>query len=397
MTHPIDLLAPAFCANPYPHYAELRRMNPVCQVEPHGMWAVTRYEDVLFILKNPSVFSSAGFKMAWQPPWVGYNPIANSLIAMDPPQHTRLRGLVFRAFGAGAVARLEPRVRAAAENLADGLKDGADFVSTMALPLPAFAISQILGLDPKLLPHFKQWSDDLISITPSPQPPEVAERIRNTIARMTGYIKEVIAERRRKPADDTVSDLIAAELEGQRLTDVEIIDFLIFLLIAGLESTTNLLGNSLIFLASHPEMMERLHAEPAVIPLFIEEMLRFDGPGQGVPRIAAAETTLSGVTIPRGSLVFPLLASANRDESKFPNPDRFDLNRGSQGGLHFGQGSHFCIGALLARMEARIVLEIVAARYQRVEHVLDAIQYQRALTTRGPIALPLRYIPATRA
>jgi cytochrome P450 len=397
MTHPIDLLNPEFCANPYPHYAELRRLSPVCQVEPHGMWVVTRYEDVSFILKNHSHFSSAGFKVAWQPSWVGYNPIANSLIAADPPQHTRLRSLVFRAFGPGTVARLESRVRAAAEKLADGLVEGADFVRTMALPLPAFVISEILGLDHELLPYFKQWSDDIVSITPTPRSPEEAERIRNTIAKLTSYVREVIAARRRQPADDTVSELLRAEVDGQRLTETEITDFLIFLLIAGLESTTNLLGNALIFLAAHPEMLGRLHAEPALVLLFIEEMLRYDGPAQGVPRIAAAETTLSGVTIPRGALVFPLIASANRDESKFPEPDRFDLHRGSQGGLQFGQGSHFCIGALLARMEARIVLETVAARYQRVEHVSGGVQYQRALTTRGPVALPLRYIPASTA
>jgi cytochrome P450 len=358
------------------------------------MWVVTRYEDVLFILRNHSVFSSAGFKVAWQPPWVGYNPIANSMIAMDPPQHTRLRSLVFRAFGPGTVTRLEPRVRATTGKLADSLVDGADFMRTMALPLPAFVISEILGLDQELLPYFKQWADDIISITPTPGTSEDVERVRSTIAKLTGYVKEVIAARRRQPADDTVSELIRAEIDGQRLLDTEIADFLILLLIAGMESTTNLLGNALVFLSRHPEMMARLHAEPTLIPLFIEEMLRYDGPAQGIPRIAAAETTLSDVTIPRGALVFPLIASANRDESKFPDPDRFDLHRGAQGGLQFGQGVHFCIGALLARMEALIALETVTARFQRVELASEEIQYQRALTTRGPVALPLRYIPA---
>ncbi|WNG17808.1 cytochrome P450 [Cystobacter fuscus] len=393
MTHSINLLDPEFLANPYPHYAELRRRSPVCQVEPNGIWAVTRYEDVLHVLKNHSVFSSGGFKAAWQPPWVGYNPIANSMIATDPPQHTRLRGLVFRAFGPDAIARMEPRVRATAEKLADGLVEGADFVQKMALPLPASAISNILGLDEELLPYFKQWSDDMISVTPTPPSLEVAERVRGTVAKVTGYVREVIEARRRKPTDDTVSELLRAEVEGQRLSDAEITDFLILLLIAGMESTTNLLGNSLVFLAAHPEMMERLQAEPSLIPPFIEEMLRYESPGQGIPRLTSAETTLAGVTLPAGALVFPMLGSANRDERKFPDPDRFDLKRNTQGVLAFGQGAHFCVGAMLARMESRLVLETLLARFQRVERVSDDLQYQCALTTRGPIALPLRYIP----
>ena len=392
MTSPINLLAPEFLANPYPHYERLRRESPVCQIEPNGMWAVSRYEDVLFVLKNHAIFSSAGFRVAWQPAWVGYNPLANSLIAMDPPQHTRLRALVLRAFGPPTIARLESRVRATAERFASGLVDGADFMGTMGLPLPAYVISEILGVDHALLPLFKQWSDDIVSVTPVPESPEAAERIRGTIAKVTGYVREVLEERRRQPADDTVSDLLRAEVDGQRLTDVELTDFLILLLIAGLESTTNLLGNALVFLAAHPEMMARLRAEPALIPAFVDEMLRYDGPAPGVPRIAATETTLSGVTLPPGALVFPLMASANRDERKFPNADRFDLHRGSQGGLQFGQGAHFCLGAMLARMESRIVLETMVSRFQRVEHVGGDIRYQRALTTRGPIALPLRYI-----
>ena len=391
---PINLMSPEVLANPYPYYAELRRQSPVCQVEPHGMWAVSRYEDVLFVLKNPSLFSSSGFTVAWQPAWVGYNPMANSMITRDPPQHTRLRALLLRAFGPPTLARLEPRVRATAERLASGLVDGADFIQTLALPVPAYVISEILGLDYQLLPYFKQWSDDIVAITPTPASPETAERIRGTIAKLTAYVEKVIEERRRAPADDTVSELLRAEVEGQRLTDVEIKDFLILLLIAGLESTTNLLGNSLLFLADHPEMMARLRAEPSLIPSFIEEMLRYDGVAPGVPRIAASDVTLAGVTIPRGSMVFPLMSSANRDERRFPEPDRFDLNRGSQGGLAFGQGAHFCLGAMLARMEVRIVLETVLARFQRVERMPGNIQYQCALTTRGPVALPLRYIPA---
>ncbi|WP_438000052.1 cytochrome P450 [Sorangium sp. So ce185] len=374
----------------------MRRTSPVCQVDPGGMWAVTRYEDVLFVMKNPGLFSSEGFKVAWQPPWVGYNPFANSMLAMDPPAHTRLRGLIHRAFGAATVARIEPRLRAVATELTNRLVEEADFVEAFAHPLPAFAIGEILGLDHALHARFKRWADDIVSITPELPSPEDAQRVKTTLAELTGYLMEVIAKRRRAPVDDTVSDLVRAELDGQRLTDAEIVEFLVTLLIGGLETTTHLLSNSLLFLADHPDMMERLHAEPGLISLFVEEMLRYDGPVQTLPRIATADVVLSGVTVPRGALVLPIMASANRDEARFKDPDRFDLHRGSQGGLHFGHGVHFCIGAALARMEARVALEAVMARFERVERVPHEVRYNRTLTVRGPIALPLRFIPARR-
>ncbi|WP_437680288.1 cytochrome P450 [Sorangium sp. So ce131] len=393
MNQTINVFDPAFRADPYPRLAELRRVSPVCQIEPGGMWAVTRYEDVLFVLKNPELFSSGGFKAAWEPPWVGYNPMANSMLAMDPPAHARLRGLIHRAFGASTVARLEPRVRAVADALAGDLVGEVEFVDGFALPLPAFVIGELLGMDPALRRNFKRWTDDILSITPDR--PEDAERVRKTIADLTGYIREVIAARRRAPAEDTVTDLIRAEVDGQRLTDTEIIDFLVLLLIGGLETTTHLLCNSMIYLAAHSSMMDRLRADPALIPLFVEEMLRYDGTVLALPRLATRDVTLSGVTVPAGALVLPFLSSANRDERKFPDPDRFDLHRGSQGAVSFGHGVHFCIGAALARMEMRVALETLLARFRRVERGAGELQYNRAITVRGPVELPLRFIPAS--
>ncbi|WP_437579039.1 cytochrome P450 [Sorangium sp. So ce887] len=392
MHHRMDVLSPEFRANPYPCYAELRRAAPVCQVEPGGMWAVSRYEDVLFVLKSPELFSSHGFKAAWQPPWVGYNPLASSMLALDPPAHTRLRGLIHRAFGARTVARLAPQVRAVAEELAGTLAGELDFIDAFAMPLPAFVIGEVLGLDHGLRRHFKRWADDILSVTPGPEPPAHAERIRTTIAELTGYLRDVVAARRRAPADDTVSDLIRAEADGQALTDTEIVDFLVLLLLGGLETTTHLLGNALLFLADHPDMMRRLRAAPDLVPLFLEEVLRYDGPSQSVPRLTTREVELAGATLPPGALVLALVASANRDERQYPEPDRFDLHRGSHGGLQFGHGIHFCIGAALARMEARAALEALIARFPRVERGPGEIVYNRTLTVRGPVALPLRFI-----
>jgi cytochrome P450 len=209
-----------------------------------------------------------------------------------------------------------------------------------------------------------------------------------------GYLREVIAVRRGAPADDAVSDLLRAEVDGQSLTDTELVNFLVVLLLGGLETTTHLLGNALLYLSAHPELMARLHAEPALVPKFVEEILRYDGPSQSLPRMTTEETTLAGVTLPRGAMVLALVGSANRDERLYPAPDSFDLERGSQGGLQFGHGIHFCIGAALARMEARLALEAIVTRYARVTRPAGEITYNRTLTVRGPVALPLRFFAA---
>lgn len=393
-TQRLNLLAPGFRANPYPSYAELRRSGPVSVVDPAGLWAVSRYEDVASVIKNPQLYSSHGFKLAWEPPWVGYSPMANSMLAMDGTGHARLRGLVSRAFNARAVQRLDARIQALAGRLADAMAERgeADFVSAFAMPLPAYVIGELLGLDVSLHSRFKSWADDLASITPEPQSPEHAHRVRTTIADMTRYLGEVVEARRREPAEDLVTDLVRAEVEGQALSDREIIDFLVLLVVAGLETTVHLLAHSLLFLSERPEELARLRAEPMLVPRFIEEMLRYDSPVQCVLRIATAESTLAGVTIPKGALVLALLGSANRDERHYPDPDRFDLQR-EQPALSFGHGPHFCIGAMLARMEARRGLEALLTRFSGFTRLSPEVTWNHSFTIRGPAVLPLRFTP----
>lgn len=383
-----NLMSPALRADPYPLYAELRRERPVCQVEPGGLWAVSRYADVLAILRDPVRFSSQAFQAAWQPPWVGYNPLANSLIALDPPAHTRLRSLVTRAFGGRSVSRLEPGLRTMAVRLAAELPVEVEFVSAFATPLPAYAIGEILGLDHDLHGRFKAWADDILSVTPEPPDEARAARIRGSIAELTGHLAEVIKSRRLCPADDTASDLLRARSDGQELADREILDFLVVLLLGGLETTTHLLGNAMILFARRPELIERLHAEPGLASRFVDEMIRFDGPSQALPRITTTEVEIAGVRLPPGALVLALVGSANRDERYFPDPDRFDLDRGELG-LQFGFGIHYCLGAALARLEATVAVQSVVRRIQRVE-LAGEIEYNRALTVRGPVKLPLR-------
>jgi cytochrome P450 len=383
-----NLMTPALRADPYPLYAELRRAHPICQVEPGGLWAVSRYSDVLAILRDSTRFSNQGFQAAWQPPWVGYNPLANSLLALDPPGHTRLRALVTRAFAGRSISRLEPRLRDIAATLAAGLGEEVEFVSAFAMPLPAFAIGEILGLDHGLHGRFKQWADDILSITPAPPEDPQARRVRAAIAELSHHLESVVCSRRALLGDDVTSDLLRARADGQALTEREIIDFLCTLLIGGLETTTLLLGNILVLFAARPDLLALLRAEPARIPQFVDEMIRFDGPSQALPRITTAEVEVAGVKLPPGTLVLALVGSANRDEHQFPDADRFDLCRG-QLGLQFGFGIHYCIGAALARLEATVAVQALVSRIRRVE-LCGEVVYNRTIPVRGPTQLPLR-------
>lgn len=383
-----NLMAPALREDPYPVYAELRRERPICRVEPGGLWAVSRYSDVLAILRDPARFSNQAFQAAWQPPWVGYNPLANSVLALDPPAHTRLRALVTRAFGNRSISRLEPRVQEVAGRLAAALDEQVELISAFALPLPAFAIGEILGLDHRLHGRFKAWADDILSVTPAPPADGQADRVRTAIAELTGHLESVVRHRRAAPGDDVASDLLAARVDGQALSDREIVDFLFTLLLGGLETTTHLLGNSALLLAERPALLERLRAEPALVPSFVDEMIRFDGPSQALPRVTTTEVELAGVRLPPGTLVLALVGSANRDERQFPDPDRFDLARG-QLGLQFGFGVHYCIGAALARLEAVAAVRALVARVRRIERAGEVL-YNQTLTVRGPARLPLR-------
>lgn len=385
----VNILDPAFRADPYPHYAALRRDSPVCQVDPGGMWAVSRHDDIVAMLRDPARFSSRAFRAVWEPAWVGYNPLARSILAMDGPTHTRLRALASRAVGPRAVARLEPAIRERAARLAAQIDGEVDLVEAFAAPLPAFVIATLLGLDPALGVRFKRWADDFLSVTPEPLDDGHAARVRGTIAELSAYMHAVIGERRRAPVDDMVSELLRPDGDGQIMSDAEVLEFMIAILLGGLETTTHLLATSAVYLAEHPEMLARLRAEPSRVAGFVEEMLRYDGPSQTLPRVTTCEVTLAGVTIPAGSLVLALVGSAGRDERRFPDPDRFDLERGAAA-LNFGHGVHFCLGAALARMEAQIGIDALVRRFVAIERLPGPLEYNRTMTVRGPVAAPLR-------
>lgn len=388
-----NMFSPELKANPYPIYADMRRNTPVCQVDPMGMWAVSRYEDVMHVLKNPQLFSSEGFRHATNPPWVGGNPFSESMLTMDPPQHGRLRALVNRAFGAAPMARLEPRVRAYAEEAVAALPEGrsVDIMQPYALRIPANVIGDLMGLDASRHARLKHWADMMTGgITTLRPDDEVGrQRARDAIAELRAFFGEVMEQRQREPGEDMISDLLRARVEGEAPTKDEVIAFISLLLVGGIETVVHLLACSVMVLADRPELLARLRADRSLIPAFIEEVLRYEPPAQAAPRQTTADVELGGVQLPKGARLLVLLGSANRDETRFPDPDTFDMTRPGPQNLPFGHGPHFCLGVQLARMEGRLALEALLDRFGRVERGAEPMTWHRTLVVRGPGTLPL--------
>ncbi|UQA60639.1 cytochrome P450 [Polyangium aurulentum] len=398
MTIRYNLLSPELKTNPYPAYAEMRRNAPVCQVDPGGMWAVTRLDDVVHVLKNPQLFSSRGFGVATNPPWLGGNPFSESMITLDPPEHGRLRGLISRAFGPSAMARVEPRVRAYAEQVVAELpmEQSVDILPTYALRIPANVIGDLLGLSPSLHAHLKRWADLITGgvTTVRPDDHERKQMARDAVTDLRRYFGEFLEERRRAPADDLASELLQAELDGQALKQDELIAFMALLLVGGIETVVHLLGASLLVLLERPELLERLRADRSLIPAFIEEVLRYEPPVHAAPRTTTQEVELGGVKLPKGAPLLVMLGSATRDEAHFPDPDRFDIERGGSKNIPFGHGVHFCLGAPLARLEGRLALEALFDRVGRLSRGSDAMTWHRTLVVRGVGSLPIVLHPA---
>ncbi|RKH57630.1 cytochrome P450 [Corallococcus aberystwythensis] len=393
MSERFNLLSPEVKANPYPTYARMRREAPVCQVEPGGMWAVSRHEDVLRVLKDPQRFSSQGFRVATNPPWLGGNPFSESMLTMDPPQHGRLRVLVQKAFGAQAMARLEPRVRDICRQAVAELPRGVpvDLMPPYALRIPAAVISDLLGLDPTRAARLKQWADLITGgvTTVRPEEEDRKQRARDAVAELRQYFGEVLDARARAPGTDLVSELQQARVDGEALSRDELIAFMALLLVGGIETVVHLLGASLVVLREHPEIWAQLRADRSRIPAFIDEVLRFEPPAQAAPRLTTEAVELGGVSLPKGAPVLVLLGSAAHDDAHFPDGDRFNLSRPGPQNLPFGHGVHFCLGAQLARMEGRLALEALLDAFRHLQAGPEPMTWHRTLVVRGPATLPL--------
>ena len=392
----INLLSPEFRANPYPYYAMLR-CSPPTSVDPGNLWAVSRYDDVLAVLKNPMVFSSQGFRVAAIQSWIPHNPIVDSMIFFDPPRHTSIRSLVTHAFTSRVLPRVEPLARNVAAEFAQRAQAGTqlDVCQELGLKLPAAVIANLLGFDSMHSAKIRSWTEDLHSIS-AITPVESRQRIAGSVAELAEYIKEVFDARRLVRRADLASDLLDAEIAGERLSEEELIGFMFLLLVAGFETTGHLIAQAIHILARYPALVGRLRTNPGQIPDFIEEVLRFEPGVHGLMRLVLRDTNLGGVSIPAGSVVVAMLASANRDETRLDHPEDFDMDRRQRPNLSFGNGIHFCLGAALARAEARIALEELVPRIRAVRTCAEP-EWNHSLTVRGPVRLPVVFEPASDA
>jgi cytochrome P450 len=356
---------PAFRANPYPHYGALLAGPPhLMQLGPQPIALVARYRDALAVLRDHAHFSSVGP----QPPPEQYQgPFAGSrnVLGSDPPQHTRLRRLISRDFTPRRIRELEPRIRAIAAGLFDRIaaKGEFDVMADLANVLPVMVIAEMLGVPPERYATFKDWSDRVIAggntIPGMPPPAEVIDALESLAA----YFTAEIERRRREPGPDLVSALVAAHDESDALTAGELLSFVVLLLLAGNETTTNLIGNGMLALARNPDQFAALRRSPALLPRAIEEMLRYDGPVQSTARFPQAPVEAGGVAIPAGAIVFVIIAAADRDAAQFPEPGKFDITRDPNDHLALGEGIHFCIGAPLARLEGAIAIGGLLERF----------------------------------
>jgi cytochrome P450 len=344
--------------NPFPHYRRMRETAPVFHDEQSGSWHAFRYDEVQRVLSEHATFSS---RMGGDEPSETGQLFAASLITTDPPRHRQLRSLVTQAFTPKAVDALAPRISNLTEELLDRIASAgtANLIEALAYPLPVIVIAELMGIPPEDRDRFKQWSDVIVSQTRTGAENEDHHA---TNAEMTGYFLDLIEQRRSLPGNDLISNLLRADIDGQRLSVAELLGFCSLLLVAGNETTTNLIGNAVLCFTEVPGTIEQLLAEPSLLPQAIEEVLRYRSPVQSMYRVTAADTTLGDLRIPAGAPLVAWIGSANRDERHFERPDQFDIDRGPSRHLAFGQGIHFCLGAPLARLEAKIALEAALSR-----------------------------------
>jgi cytochrome P450 len=403
--HSSDLnpLSPAVIENPYPHYAALREAAAVSSLPAlGGALAVSRYVDVLFVLKNPALFTSSKKKeiMARMSPNLGAEVArfqrAQTLVGVDPPVHTQMRGLVSRAFTPQRVAAMEPRIRSITRELISLVLPRGEMclIEDLATPLPVRVIAELLGVEPERQRDFKRWSDLFLSAFARSQRGGDMVEIETGLRELRLYLEGVIAKRRQAPQDDLISALIQSGEQEGVLSPDDVVQFANLLLIAGNETTTNLIGNGVHALLSNPGEWQKLLRTPKLIPNAVEEILRYDSPVLGVSRSAVQDIHVGGEVIPAGATVFAFLGAANRDPRRYPDPDRFDVTRDATGHVAFGHGIHFCLGASLARLEATVVFEELCARMPDLSYPRgrpEGVTWGDNMLIRGPKSLQLRF------
>lgn len=406
MTVFFDARDAAVIANPYPALLRLREQDPVHWSDRLGGWMLTRYDDIRQSLRDPRLSSDRmrpffshmaeaaraelGDLDEHMAVWAVFN---------DPPDHTRLRGLMNKAFTSSAVSALRPRIAAIVEELVDRLLDQpeADFIERFAYPLPAHVIAAMLGVPREDVDLLKRWSDDLGSfVLASRLSPDKYSRANAAIGEMKAYFGDLVEARRKRPGDDVASALVAAGERGDFLNRDELVGACVLLLFAGHETTTHLLGNGLLALLRHPAQMDALRnagSDDKLVVSAVEEMLRWDGPSLAQVRVVAADYQLGGKLMRKGDRVFQMLAAANRDPAVFAQPDEFNIRRPDNRHLTFGFGIHFCLGAPLARLEGQIAFPILLRRLKDIE-LAGAPDWSDSIVVRGLNSLPVSYSAA---
>ncbi len=358
--NPLD---PATLADPYPVYRALRESDPYQYDEATDQFLVSRYEDVDEVLRDWRRFSNRRVNEKPREPERDL-----SMLVRDPPDHTRLRGLVSKAFTPRRIALMEEHIREAAHALLDEVADQDQFnlMSNLASLLPTVVIAEQIGVPTEDRDQFKQWSDDFVGVDEGAITPEIQQRSDQAAITLYRYFTEQVEQRRREPTDDLISRLVAARDDEDQLTEHEMVSTLSLLLIAGNETTTNLIGNGLKALIEHPEQMELLRQRPELVENAVEELLRYDSPVQIDPRTTTEPVRLGNRMIAAERAILLLIGGANRDPEQFNDPDTLDITREDVGSISFGRGMHFCLGAPLARLEGRIAFECLLERFDRI-------------------------------
>jgi cytochrome P450 len=377
--------------NPFGIYEQLRTASPVLFDRTCGLWMVFDYDSVKRVLADHDAFSSR-----FGPDW---------MIFADPPRHTKLRALVSQAFTPRSIANLEPRIAEIARELLDDVipRGEMDMALDFAIPLPLLVIAQMLGIPVADRAKFRHWTDVLLAMSytigaaHSDEAAKAAAAYQAATAEMFEYTARVLSERQESPKDDLLTRLGQAEIDGERLTLDEIVGFFQLLLLAGSETTTNLLNSAVLCFVEHPDQLARLYAEPRLLPSAIEEVLRFRSPLQWMYRITTRAVEIHGQTIEAGKMVLAVIGSANRDGKQFAIPQRFDIAREPNPHIAFGHGVHFCLGAPLARLEARVALTEFLGRVRGFALASnEPWEPRKGLHVHGPTRLPIRFEPGVQ-
>ena len=394
------LFGPAMRADPYPVYRTLRATSPVQWVPPLDAFLVTTFDAVSAGLRDPRLssqrFERVAKKIERKTTGLKIDAGMRSMIHMDAPDHTRLRSLVNKAFTPKVVDAMEGRIAGMIDEFLHGVTSPGrmDAMDVLAYPLPVTVIVEMLGVSPADRRRFKTWSDEISVILSGDVASAPEAEVRRAVAarnELVDYFRAVVARNRGGSGGDLLTALASAEEQGGRLTEDELYSTAVLLLIAGNETTTNLIGNGLLALMRHPAEFARLKGDPSLIPSAVEEMLRYDGPIQLTTRMAKVDLEIHGTPVKQGQWVFLMLAAANRDPARFPDPDRFDVGRSDNRHLAFGAGPHYCLGASLARLEAQLAIKTLLERFPSLRLASDHVEYRDNFNLRGLKSLDVAF------